>query len=256
MSFIQSAMQTLFGGNPAPVANAPTNPMQTANPGSPLPGTVANNATAPNGVIPSATVPDPNAAPVSPLDAFKDLWNNPVTPPGEEPNKSMFGNMDPNKVLESARRVDFVKGMPAELLVRIEKGGPDAMVALSQAMNHTGQTVYGNSAIATTKIVEQALAKQQTDFLAQLPSLVRKFSANENLRTENPILNNPAVQPFVGALTEQLSRKSPNASAAEIQAQVMSYLGAFGETFAAKPKETAESKSANAATDWSRFLES
>lgn len=254
---ITSAMQSLFGIAPntnpnVVVAAPPPGPMQTAQPGTGLPGTVANGTTAPNGVIPAPGIVDPNAAPVSPLDAFKDLWNTPVTPPGELP-QSMFGNMDPAKVLESARKVDFAKSTPPELMARIEKGGPDAMVALQQVMNHVSQGVYANSAIATTKIVEQAQAKAQADFLAQLPSLVRKFSANENLRTENPLLNNPAVQPLVGAMTEQLSRKFPNATSAEIQTQVNGYFDAISSAFAPKPVQSPAEKSA--AADWSKFLE-
>lgn len=261
-----SAVQALFGGSattpqtnqmPNQNPNAPqNNPMQTQNPGGALPGTVANGVTAPNGVVPVIGNPDPNAAPVSPLDQFAEIWNTPVVKPGEEPT-SMFANLDQKKVLESARRVDFAGSIDPLLIARIEKGGPDAMIALSQALNFTGQNVYANSAIATTKIVEKAVTEANDRFLAQLPSLVRKFSANENLRTENPILNNPAVQPLVGALTEQLTRKNPNATGSEIQQQVVDYFASLGQVFAPKPVESAESKRAAAnATDWDKFLTS
>lgn len=259
---IMSAVQQLFGGagaNPQPMANPnippnPNNPMQTMQPGVGLPGTVQNVNTAANGVIPAPTLPDPNAAPQSPMDAFKDIWQTPETPPGSEP-KSMFANMDPKKVLESARRQEFAKTLPPELIAKIQAGGADGMVALMAAMDHTSQNVYAQSAMATAKIVEQALAKQASDFQSQLPSLVRKLSANESLRTDNPILNNPAVQPLVGALTEQFQRKNPNASSQEIQQQVNGYFDMLGNVFAPKPVLTPEAKrAADGATDWDKFL--
>lgn len=273
MSAIVNAIQSLFGGpasaqslppqNPN-VSQNPNNPSQVANPGQGLPGTVANGVTAPNGVIPTndgIQQPAPGQEGVqkvvSPLDGFGEIWKTIDTPADDPSTKPIFSGLDPKKVLESARQVDFAKAITPEQLSQIAKGGNDAVTAFAAAMNTVAQTVYAQSAVATTKIVEQALGKQKEQYDANLPSLVRKFSANENLRTENPLLNHPSVQPLVGALTEQLTRKNPGATGAEIQKQVTDYFAAMGTVFAPKAPETETDRRANRAAqsqDWSAFL--
>ena len=262
---IGSILQNIFGGQPtqAPPAN-PNAPTGNPTPGQPLPGTVANSVTAPNGMIPDNSgvvqpAPGQNPAPEpSPFDAFKDVWQSPTNPdPNANPN--IFGNLDPNKVMESARRVDFNKAITPANLQRIQAGGQDAMAALMESMNSVAQTVYAQSAMATTKIVEQALTKQSEKFNADLLSMVRKFSVNENIAAENPIFKNPALAPLVGALTEQFSRKAPpGTTAQEIQQQVGDYFKAIGGAFAPAAPETSATRAAASRAqtdDWSKFLE-
>ncbi len=265
---IANIMHSLFGGaattpqsvqpntQGGPNPNAPTgNPT----PGQGLPGTVSNQNTAPNGMIPTndgIKQPAPGE-PAAPLSTFQDVWQTPAIDPNAKPETSMFGNLDPKKLLESARTVDFSKAISAENMAAIKAGGESGLNATIAAMNQVAQQGYAQSAMATTKIVEQALEKQAQKFNEMLPSLVRKLSVNESLRAENPLLSNPAIQPLVGALTEQLNRKNPNATAAEIQSQVNDYFAQMGTVFAPKPVESADqSRSRAMATDWDKFLES
>lgn len=249
-----SIFEKLFGT--AAPANTP--PTGVNNPGQPLPGTAASPGTAPNGVVPAAPAPAPAAptpasAPATPLDTFKDIWQTPTNPDPNE-NQPIFANVDPQKLMESARKVDFAKAITPENLQKIQAGGQDAVAALAESMNSVAQTVFAQSALATTKIVEQALTKQQEQFDARLPTMVKKFSANENLLTNNPLLSNPAIQPLVGALQEQLIRKNPNASAADIQQQVNDYFAALGNTFAPKPTPAPGTNKAKDSEDWEKFL--
>jgi hypothetical protein len=262
---IGSVMQSLFGGassTPAPQQQTNQNvPTGNPNPGQPLPGTMANQTMAPNGMVPSAN-PTQQPAPgsvveqkeVSPLDGFTDIWQTSTNP---DPNaiEPIFQKLDPNKVMESARKVDFSRAITPEQLQSIAGGGEGAVKAFAAAMNSVAQTVYAQNAMATSKIVEQALEKQQTANDARMPSLVKKFSANESLMAENPLLSNPAIQPLVGALQEQLIRKNPNATAAAIQQQVNDYFAALGTTFGPKPKETPQQKADKNAFDWDKFLQ-
>lgn len=263
---IGSVIQNLFGGQATVPQSMPpqqthlmNSPMQTQQPGQGLPGTVANGVTAPNGVIPNndgiqQLAPGQVPAEVSPLDAFKELWNTPVTP-NPDPN-AQPGKIDPAKVLESARKVEFAKSIPPEIMATIAKGGPEAQIALMAAMNHVSQNTYAQSAIATKSIVDQALARQAESFRAELPNLVRKMSANDSLRTESPLLNHPAVQPLIPALTEMFTRKNPNATSNEISSQVNDYFKSLGTVFAPpNPADVAAQKVAAGVQDWSKFLE-
>ena len=251
-----SIFEKLFGTAPAP-APQPQGPSGVNNPGQPLPGTQASGQTAPNGLIPdgsSNAPPSGSPAPAaSPLDGFKDIWQTPANP-DPNANQALFANLDPQKLMESAKKVNFSGALTQENLQKIQAGGQDAIQALQESLNSVAQTVYAQSAIATTKIVEQALGKQQERYDANLPTLVKKFSTNESLLSNNPLLQNPAIQPLVGALQEQLIRKNPNATSAEIQQQVSDYFAALGNTFATKTATPAGQGKTKEAEDWDKFL--
>ena len=138
----------------------------------------------------------------------------------------------------------------------IAAGGEGAVQAFAQAMNKVAQGVYAQSAFATTKIVEQAVAKAQERFTSEIPSHVKKLQVSESLRNENPALNHPAASPILGAIESQLTVKHPNASSTEITNMARQYLEQFA-TAVNKPKEAAKAKQAaetNQGTDWNSFL--
>lgn len=243
-----SAQQGLNPALPAPTG--------ANNPGVPLPGTTENGLPTPPSGNSVGAPGNSDSNPSSPFAEFKDIWQTPTTPdPSQAP---IFSQMDPAKVMEAAKKHNFATSITPEMLAKIQAGGTEATQAFAAAMNSVAQTVYAQSAVATTKIVEQALGKAQERYDANLPSLVKKLSANENLLAENPLLSNPAIQPLVGALQEQLVRKNPNATSAEIQSQVNAYFASLGTAFAPKPVETPASKAAKAAAvqdDWSKFFD-
>lgn len=244
-----NVFQSLFGGtpqNPTPPTNppqmpAPTNPANQ-DPSQPLPGVSPNNPTAPN----NPTPPDP-----TPFDGMKDIWQTP-TNPNPDSGTGFFGNVDPKKLMESAQKVDFARIITPDDLTAIQGGGEAAAKAFAKSLNSVAQTVYAQSALATTKIVEQALNKAQERYDAQLPSLVTKLTANQNLVQDNPLLKHPAVQPLAEALQAQLIQKNPNATPAEIQTQVSDYFKAMATAFSPKPATVKSSQ--NSDTDWDAFL--
>ena len=246
------SIMDLFRGKPADsqtVQNA--NTQQSAN--TDANGTVpagANNAPATGNA--DKTTDNANA---SPLDAFKDLWQTPAKSETET-NQPMFAGVDPAKLMESAKKVDFAKIISPEQLTAINAGGAEATKAFAEAMNSVAQSVYAQSAFATTKIVEQALESAQKGYDAKLQTAVKRFSVAEKVSDDNPLLSNPAFAPIVSALQDQLIRKNPNASAKEIQSQVNDYVAALGSSFAPKTKDSSDSKrQKNKSEDWSAWLE-
>ncbi len=224
------------------------NPSTVNNPGQPLPGVDPNNPTVP-AATPPVAAPTP-AKDESPFAGLGDIWQTPT----QADDAPVMPAVDPAKLMEAAKQVDFTKSLSPEVLQKIAGGGEEAVKAMMTSLNNVAQTVFANSAMATTKIVEQALGRQAEQYNKNLPTQIRKLSANENLLTENPLLANPAVQPLVGALQEQLIRKNPNASATEIQQQVNAYFTALGTAFGPKPK--VDPKTASKDVDWSAFFES
>ena len=249
-------IMSMFRTAPAAPNPLPAGPSQVNQPGVPLPGTANSPQTDANGVVPTTAPAGEQVPAPTPFDGFKDLWSTPTTP--ADSNGPMFAEVSADKLMESAGKVDFAKAVTPEQMQAIAAGGQGAVEAFAQSMNKIAQTVYAQSAFATTKIVDQAMARQQENFAKQLPSMVKKFSVNENLQDQNPLLSNPALTPLVSALSEQLVRKNPNATSSEIQQQVNDYFSALGTTFAPKPPETPASRAAQKAAkaeDWSSFFQ-
>lgn len=250
-----SIFEKIFGTTPPSQPAQMQPPGQTPQSQGPLPGSNPANPTVPAQGSQSATPPEPNPN-ASPLDAHKDVWQTPNTP--TETSQSIFANLDPAKLQEAARKVNFTSVVTPEQLQAISQGGEASINAFKEALNTVAQTVYGQSALSTTKIVEQALAKQAEQFNSQLPSLVKKLSANESLLASNPAFQNPAVAPIVQALQDTLVRKNPNATAAELNQQMADFFGAMGSAFAPKPAAQTANPSGNKAAkdeDWSKFFE-
>ena len=246
--------QSLFGTSAAaPTPPATPAPGAMGNAGAQLQGTGGGQNTAPNGMIP-ANVPAPAPEPApAPLDAFKDIWNAAPAAPSQDLNAPIFDKLDPTKLFESARQINFGQAVTPEMMQKITAGGPEAAQAFAEAMNKVAQQVYAQSALVTTKIVEQGLQTQGTRMQTQLPNLVKRDVVANGLR-ENALLQNPAIQPLVGALQEQLIRKNPNAAPGEIQQQIEAYFGQLGSAFAPKPVE-AQSTQQSRDADWEKFFQ-
>lgn len=258
-------IMSLFRTAPAPAPAAqPATPVPGNN-GQPLQGTGGGANTSPNGVVPAGAnggnPGDPgnsNGEPASPLAKFDKFWETDPTQSKSGPAQ-VFAGLDPAKIQEAAKKVDFSKAITPEQLAAIAKGGDEGMQAFALAMNSVAQTVYGQSAIATTKLVQTAVDQVRQDYDARLPSLLRKTSANEDLVKLNPAFASPVLAPITEALTEQFVKKNPNATAAEIQSQVTDVMKGIAATFGTPTDTTQQSgkKSAGRAAkteDWEKFL--
>ena len=242
------SIMDFFRGNPNP---APAMPPASQ----PAPGNMTQNnvSTDPNNTTAPAANTDPNASPASPLDQFGDLWK-PVAN-NNEPG-AMFANVDPVKMMEAAKKTNFASLITKDQQNAIAQGGNVAVEAFMQAINSVGQQAFANSAMATTKIVDQALAKQMEQFKSLLPSLVKQHTLADNLRTTNPVFNHPSVQPLIKAMEHQLAQKHPNATAAELTQLAQEYVAGLGQAFNPTVNTNANSESTSKSdTDWSKFLE-
>ena len=255
MDMFKSAMNP----NPGTTATAapPANPGQVPN-GTPNTG-AATTTTAPNGVLPTAggNTDTTKSTEPTPFAQFTDLWKN-DDKSGDKNTGGVFGEIDPAKFSEAAGKINFSKSVTPEQLQAISSGGEGAVKAFAEAMNTVAQGVYAQSAFASTKIAEQAAAKVLENMRLELPAHMKKHTVSESLRSENPMFNNPAVQPLINALEFQLTHKFPNASAAEITTMAKGYISEMGTAFAPKADTTSSKDGKSGAreeVDWSSYLQ-
>lgn len=263
MSGIMSMFSNLMGSNGAPApATPPGGQSAQSTPGN-IPASTPNTGaatpnTAPNGTNPgNADVNPASTSTSTPFDQFADLWKNAPVDPNAPAPAGVFGNVDPKRFMEAAGKIDFAKVVTPEQLQAISAGGDGAMSSFAAALNSVAQSTYAQSAFASTKIVEQALARAKDSFYADLPQHIKKQTVSESLRAENPVFSNPAVQPIISALEAQLTVKFPQASAGEITTMAKTYVEALGTSFAPKPAPATDPKTGKAVredTDWSTFL--
>ena len=214
-------------------------------------GSSATPAPAPVATAPVPTPEPTPVAPLSPFDEFKTLWQ-PVVQEGVDNTlpANMFSGLDPTKMLESARKVDFAKSIPPEVLAKITAGGPDAGTALLSVLNDVSQRAYAQASIAATGITKSALEQFQSGLDSRLPGQIKKHQVSDSIREANPALQHPAAQPIMEALQAQIAAKYPNATVAELRDVASQYLTAF--TSAANPAKKAVA--AQGDENWEKFF--
>lgn len=252
-------MEKLFGAITG-TSSQPATVQQNQFPGAGQPGNIPPSAatatSAGNGVVPNSTqtqpAPSDTSAVKSPLDAFTDLWKNEPKSEGQQEQPNMF-NVDPQKLMEAAAKVDFAKVIKPEQVQAISAGGEGAVKAFMDAMNGVSQAVYAQSALLNTKIVERAMEQAETKFAERVPGLIKRHQVSDSLRTENPALSHPAAQPLIAALESQMAVKFPNATVAELNQMAKDYISSFASAAVPKKEEPATSGKSNKETDWSTW---
>ena len=232
--------------SPQPAAPAPAAP---------------GNPTAPAATVAATqqqeTTKSSEIEPESPLANFADLWKNDDKGAAQGQEDQLF-NIDPAKLQEAVAQTNFSQVITPEIKQKLAAGGEDAIAASLEAMNKVAQATYAHSTIATTKIVEQAMEKMASKHQKQMEDLLKRTQVSDNLRSENPLLSNPAVDPLLKALEFQFTQKYPNSSAQEITQKAKDYLSGFAAMFAAQgnQQQKPDEKPRSGEYDFSSFLPS
>ena len=247
-----SIMEKVFGafkptsqavpGQPVPPNQSPVTNNPATNP--PSGQTAASAGTAPNGVVPAGAAEPP------PMEKFKELWTPPAATDtaGTEP-----AQMDPQKLMEAAARVDFTKVVDQESMAKIAAGGEEAAQAMVALLNKTAQQVYGQSTVVTAKIVEQAVQQARDQFIAQIPDVIRKQGARAAVFESNPVFNNPAIAPLIDAQVAQLAIKFPKATPGELKGMAQEYLQEMATLINPQKRDASQTKGTAKEDDWSEY---
>lgn len=251
MSVVSQLFGNMFSANPAAATANQPNPAASVavkTPGN-MPAVPEVSQSATNPLVPVSTTVEPG----SPVDAYADLWKtDPNAKPQEKTN--LFPGIDPAAIAAVAGKHDFLKVITPEQKAAITKGGPEAAEAMVNIMQAMSQKGFGDSAVASTKLIESALEKQQQAFLAQLPGIIKSATVKETLRSTDPIFSNPAVKPMLDMMQIQVAQKHPDLSAAEQAKMAQDYVRKFAETVSPSKSSSTSSEDSDG-TDWSKFIQ-
>jgi hypothetical protein len=206
-------------------APAPTTPAPTPEPSA---GTQNTNPTVPNdNTVKSdgsvAAIPKASEGDKSPLANFADLWKTDPNAKKATPASPAF-DIDPAKIAEAAKKIDFTAGISQDAKDKAAKGD------ISQLVAEATQASFAVAMQTTAGMVNQALSQQAETFQKQvLPEALRKHSLSGAVREHNPIFDNPAIKPFQGALESAISAKNPGFTPEQVAEKAGEFLTAMSE---------------------------
>lgn len=227
--------------------------------------------TSTGGGVPAAPAPAPisapapapiAAAPAEPEDPFKgfaEIWN-PVDPTKTGAPKDLaaplFDPVDPTKLQDTLKKVDFSRGLPAELRAKIAAGGEDAVAASLEAMNYMSRQTLAQSTMANTQMLEGMMGELSKRLEAKIDSVTRARSADEQIMESNPIFKNPAVSPLIMALRHQMITQHPEWSSKQVADALNTYAQNFAKAIQAPgiAQSNAKAAASDTSMDWEKFL--
>jgi hypothetical protein len=226
-----------------PKAATPS-PAPTNNPAANPPPAMTPDPAAPNAPAGSGDGPDTPT-----LQKYEKLFE-PQKP--DENAGAQNQGIDPQAIMQAAAKVDFRKAIPQEALAKIAAGGEDAVEAFAMAMNAVAQQTYAQSAVTAAKLAEKLVQQAQDNAMGSMPEFMRRQRASEAILESNPGFANPAVQPLVNMVSEQLMQKFPKASPKEIQTMAMEHLSGMAALI--NPGKPAASAKTGQGEDWEKYF--
>lgn len=212
-----------FFGNSAPAAsggivhNGPVGAAQIVNTPAPPPGQQQSAAPAP------AATPAP---PASPLDAYNDMWQTRTTSDGKpaapavDPLTQPVFNLDPAKVMESAKRIDYLAGVDPANITSALSGDANAFM---NVINGAIANAVAGVTVSQGNTINQALLANNQRVSSALPDHIKRAQLHSSV-DDNPVYSHPAVAPLTKTLKEFALAQNPNASVAEIDTKIKGYL--------------------------------
>ena len=188
-------------------------------------------ATPPNNQQQQTPPPGEQQPADDPLEGLRQLWQTP-TKEGEKPAApAQLFAVDQQKLATAVKGTNFAASVSAETIQKALNG--DA-AAFADALNSVAQNSFHAAVLAVPGMVEPAVKTATQQVRAEVPGLFRNLQL-QNTRSENSVLNDPAISPVVEALKSQAAAHNPTATPQEIMALVEQQMGAFGAALAPAP---------------------
>lgn len=248
MSFLQG----LFTKASAAPANPGTDPVNTnvANPtGSPDVQVPTNQPAGNNQNIPNPTGASNPTKEFNPLDALGVLQQNTNTDLGQAPSL----HISPEALSEAASKIDFGKLIPQDAIQRLQDGMQQGDLSalpelLTSAMRNSWQMGIQHNTALVDKHVKDSLAYQQNSTQQSVREQVLT-SQLPSVKDLHPVAKNMFLD-----TAKRLSRQYPEASPAEIEAEVWTIMKSFsGELDVDKKKQITQAKASE--INWDEYLD-
>ena len=181
-----------------------------------------------------------------PMDIYAKMFEKSAAVQTEGPPAF---NLDSNTLQEVSSKMDFMKGVPPELLQKAQEGD---VASLLELMQHTNRNAYAAALDHGTRLTDTHLNRRGEYDKNAVNSSV-KTSLLDQAVSSQANLRNPLVKQEVARIAREFAKSSPDANPSEIVQQAMNY---FNDIHAAITPQSQQTKqeSAGQIQDWDAYL--
>ena len=159
-------------------------------------------------------------------------------------------NLDGETLSKVSSQMDFMKGVPQELLDRAQSGEAKAMMELIQ---HTNRNAYAAALDHGTKLTDTYMGRRgEYDKFAVQSSVKTSLLDQEIASTVN--LKNPLVKQEVARIADTFAKSRPDASPREIVNQAMNYFNELQAAMSPQQESSSTEQTAGQVSDWEKWL--
>lgn len=159
-------------------------------------------------------------------------------------------NLDGETLSKVSSQMDFMKGVPQELLDRAQSGEAKAMMELIQ---HTNRNAYAAALDHGTKLTDTYMGRRGEYDKSAVQSSV-KTSLLDQAVASQANLKNPLVKQEVARIAREFAKSSPDANPSEIVQQAMNYFNDIHAAITPQQSQEQQNKQAGQVDDWEAFL--
>lgn len=159
-------------------------------------------------------------------------------------------NLDGETLSKVSSQMDFMKGVPQELLDRAQSGEAKAMMELIQ---HTNRNAYAAALDHGTKLTDTYMGRRGEYDKSAVQSSV-KTSLLDQAVSSQANLKNPLVKQEVARIAREFAKSSPDANPSEIVQQAMNYFNDIHAAITPQQSQEQQNKQAGQVDDWEAFL--
>lgn len=211
------------------------------------------------GTAAPAPAPAPEPDPLnSHLDGMAGVWQTPKDAEGKpiaapaDPLAQQIYSFKPEDVSKAADRLDFTSGINPELLAKAAGGDVDA---LREALNATVRAGFVGTTVNTGRLINDGFQKHGQAIDAALPSRIRNHQV-ASMKTDDPILSHPAVQPMYQSLRAIIATNNPNLGAEEANKMAEDWVRGLGQAVSMSTDSgTGGPKKVEKEMDWLKFAD-
>jgi len=146
--------------------------------------------------------------------------------------------------------MDFMKGVPQDLM---EKASGGDVKALMELMQHTTRNAYAAALDHGTKLTDTYMGRRGEYDKTAVQSSV-KTSLLDQAVSSQANLKNPLVKQEVARIAREFAKSSPDANPSEIVQQAMNYFNDIHAAITPQQSQEQQNKQAGQVDDWEAFL--
>lgn len=203
--------------------------------------------------VPQAPQPAPAPEPEKPveipdpMDVYSKMFEKAAAVTNEGPPAF---NLDSETLSKVSSQMDFMKGVPPELLERAQNGEAKAMMELIQ---HTNRNAYAAALDHGTKLTDTYMGRRGEYDKSAVQSSVKTSLLDQEVASQAN-LKNPLVKQEVARIAREFAKSSPDANPKDIVQQAVNYFNDIHAAITPQSSPEQQKQQAGQVTDWEAFL--